>query len=192
MQFSEGDVLQRDLDGVWFDCVVLRKHLVGELWTYNVRYVDDGNVEDGVDPDELRVPVPKIQKKEDETKEAHKDRVDVEEGRGQKIVSAADDQQSRADATTKDQREPETTSKKEKPFEEETITEMVRRLVRETKAFEEKSERLRKDAESLVEQKQQAEAEIVALSKYQNSLQLMHMASELASAGLRMEAASES
>ena len=192
--FSEGDVLQRDLDGVWFDCVVLRKHLAGELWTYDVRYTDDGNVEDGVDPDELRVPAPKIQKKEAETKEGHNDKVEVEEGRDQTIVSAANGQQRQSGAadSAKDQREPETTAKEERPFEEETITEMVRRLVRETKAFEDKSERLRKDAESLVEQKQQAEAEIVALSKYQNSLQLMHMASELASAGLRMEAASES
>ena len=48
--FACGDEVERELEGLWFPCVVLGV----EDEAYRVGYVDDGATEDGVPPDELR------------------------------------------------------------------------------------------------------------------------------------------
>ena len=180
-----GDVLQRDLDGMWFNCVVLRKHKGAHSLTYDVRYSDDGNTEEGVEAEELRFPPILSSEKEEST-------VDSADKQFRDEKKTDRDTTLRKRVSENGNVKKVTSQNGEKPFEKESITDMVRRLVRETKAFEAKSERLRMEAAVLVEQKQETEEQIINLSKYQNSLQLMHMASELSASGLRMEAASES
>jgi len=51
MEFTVGQEVERELDSVWFKARVTAFSPEG---LYTLRYLDDGNEEQGVDPDEMR------------------------------------------------------------------------------------------------------------------------------------------
>jgi hypothetical protein len=51
--FKEGSTVERNIDGVWFSAVIENVDLMNKLYT--IKYSDDGNVEDSVTADDLRL-----------------------------------------------------------------------------------------------------------------------------------------